>query len=205
MNRTHFRRVFVLLLLLAGARAHSECECIWQGSFTDVQAGTDLVASATVISSKGNSIDVSIDRPMRGAQPAGPVRIWLKAGDYCRPPVETFPTGSRWVMAVSEITEQVPGGFNPLTPNISYGRLGDFQLSSCGGYWLKEHDGRVTGNLVQAPRWQHNPKMTPVLVELVEDFVKGKLDADTLLQASQEDPALKELMLDTKAFLRNRD
>ena len=75
-------------------------------------------------------------------------------------------------------------------------------LSSCGGYWLKWEGDAVSGNLVQAPRWNHEPKMTPVLLEVVAAYVAGKIDADALLQASREDPALRELMLDTRAFLR---
>ena len=44
--------------------------------------------------------------------------------------------------------------------------------------------------------------MTPALLDLVADFVPGKVDADVLATASREDPAARELMLDTKAFLR---
>ena len=86
------------------------------------------------------------------------MRIWLKALDYCRPEAEEFPIGSQWVMALHAITQDVPGGFNPNTPNISYGRIGDFQLSNCGGYWLSQTGDRVTGNLVNAPRWERDPR-----------------------------------------------
>jgi hypothetical protein len=55
---------------------------------------------------------------------------------------------------------------------------------------------------VNAPRWVRDPKMTPVLIDLVADFIDGKIDAQVLLQASKEDPALRELMLDTREFLR---
>ena len=101
-----------------------------------------------------------------------------------------------------EITRIIPGGFNPGTPNISYGRVGDYSLSSCGGYWLSQKGETVTGNLVNAPRWEREPPMTPVLLDLVAEYVAGNVDSDALLQASREDPALRELMLDTRAFLR---
>jgi hypothetical protein len=103
------------------------------------------------------------------------------------------------------IDKVVPGGFNPNTPNYSYGRVGDYRLSSCGGYWLARSGDFVTGNLVQAPRWERDPKMTPVLLDLLALFVNGEVNADALLQASREDPALRELMLDTRAFLRGDD
>ena len=197
-------RFICILALLAAATARAECGCLWQGSFSDVQGDTDLVASGTVTGRKGNSIDLSVEGLLRGSEHLPEIRIWLKTGDYCRPEAELFPPGSQWVMALHRIDREVPGGFDPGTPNISYGRIGDYSLSSCGGYWLKLVDGLVTGNLVQAPRWVRDPKMTPVLLDLVAGYVSGELDADVLAKASREDPALKELMLDTRAFLREQ-
>jgi hypothetical protein len=198
----HLLSLCVLACIIASNTVKAECDCLWQGSFADVEAGADLVVSGTVDSSRGNSIDLTINRLMRGEANMPEIRIWLKAGDYCRPEPELFPAGSEWVMALFRIKEDIEGGFNPHTPNISYGRVGDYRLSSCGGYWLSRRGNWVTGNLVQAPRWVREPKMTPVLLDLVADFVAGKVDADVLATASREDPAARELMLDTKAFLR---
>lgn len=199
------RPLLFTVLILAGTTARAECECLWQGSFSEVQAGTELVVSGTVISGKGNSIDLSVDRLLRGQTQLDDVRIWLKIGDYCRPEPTLFPIGSQWLVALHRIEQSVPGGFNPHTPNISYGRIGDYSLSSCGGYWLQQSGDWVTGNLVNAPRWVRDPKMTPVLVDLVADYIDGKIDAQVLLQASKEDPALRELMLDTREFLREEN
>ena len=44
--------------------------------------------------------------------------------------------------------------------------------------------------------------MSPVLLEVVEAYVNDEISSETLLQASQEDPALRELRLNTRAFLR---
>ncbi len=191
-----------LLLALAASGAAAECECIWRGSFSEVQGEADLVVSGTVLSGKGNSIDLAVERELRGQAHADSIRVWLKARDYCRPEAELFPPGSAWVMALHRIDAEVPGGFDPNTPNVSYGRVGDFYLSSCGGYWLEHQDGWVTGNLVDAPRWVRDPKMTPVLLDLVAAYIDGTVDAAALLAASREDPAVRELMLDTRAFLR---
>ncbi|MEZ5503977.1 MAG: delta-aminolevulinic acid dehydratase [Halioglobus sp.] len=163
------------------------------------------MVAGTVVATKGNSIDLEVTRSLRGDAPSEPIRIWLKAADYCRPEADLFPVGTQWVMALDRISADVPGGFNPNTPNVSYGRVGDYSLSSCGGYWLGLSDDRVTGNLVNAPRWVREPKMTPVLLELVAEYVQGKLDSQALLEASREDPKLRELMLDTRSFLRNEN
>ncbi|MEE4143575.1 MAG: delta-aminolevulinic acid dehydratase [Halieaceae bacterium] len=195
----------VLAWLATATTASAECDCLWQGSFVEVQSGADLVVSGTVAAGKGNSIDLAIERLLRGGTDQAEIRVWLKTGDYCRPEPELFPVGSAWVMALERIDEDVPGGFNPHTPNVSYGRPGDYTLSSCGGYWLHRSGDWVTGNLVEAPRWVREPKMTPVLLDLVAAFVDGRVDARTLAEASREDPAARQLMLDTKAFLRETD
>ena len=182
------RRQLTSLLLVCGtALANAECECLWQGSFSEVQAEASLVAGGTVVEGKGNSIDLSVEHLLRGDEPRETIRIWLRTGDYCRPEASEFPIGSQWLMALHKIAKDVPGGFNPHTPNVSYGRVGDYSLSSCGGYWLSLAEDRVTGNLVNAPRWVRDPKMTPVLLDLVADYINGKVDAEALLQASRED------------------
>jgi hypothetical protein len=188
--------------LFANNMAKAECDCLWQGSFTTVEGTADLVVSGNINSGRGNSVDLTIKRVLRGETGDPDIRIWLKTGDYCRPETTEFPAGSEWVMALFRIKEDVEGGFSPHTPNVSYGRVGDYYLSSCGGYWLSLHGNWITGNLVQAPRWVREPKMTPVLLDLVADYVAGKVNAQALAEASKEDPAARELMLDTKAFLR---
>lgn len=195
--------VLCLPLFLASGVSWADCECLWRGSFSKVQLDADLIISGTVSIGKGNSIDISVERLLRGEAQSDNIRVWLQARDYCRPPAELFPQGSQWVMALQEITQEFPGGFNPMTPNISYGRVGDYSLSSCGGYWLNLSGNRVSGNLVNAPRWVREPKMTPVLLDVLAAYVSGDLDITALVEASQEDPALRELMLDTRSFLRN--
>jgi hypothetical protein len=198
-------RLLLALLLLAGnSSAFGECECIWGGSFTDVQGETDLVVATTVIAGKGNSIDALIDQNMRGVEYRERIRIWLRTGDLCRPKPEQFPVNSRWVMALDRIDDLPPGGFNPSTPSISHGRVGDYSLSNCGGYWLSRHEDLVTGNLASGTRWEQNPRMSPVLLELVGSFVAGEIDAETLQEASTLNPELQRLQLETRLFLRRQ-
>ena len=149
--------------------------------------------------------DLRIEEVLRGRDYLEEIRVWMRTADYCRPPAEDFPQGSRWVMALTRIDERPEDGFDSSTPNFSYGRVGDYILSECGGYWLSYSGEAVTGNLINAPRWAREPKMTPVLMELLRAFVRGEASRDALLEASREDPALRELMLDTKSFLRGLD
>ncbi|MEM8662292.1 MAG: delta-aminolevulinic acid dehydratase, partial [Pseudomonadota bacterium] len=163
----HNLRLFIVLFTLSTVNAHGDCECLWEGSFADIATEADLVVAGTVEGAKGNSIDLSVTRTLEGEDDNPSVRVWLKTGDYCRPEAELFPEGSEWVMALRRINEEVEGGFNPFTQNVSYGRVGDYYLSSCGGYWLGLNGEWVTGNLVEAPRWARDPEMTPVLLDLL--------------------------------------
>jgi len=194
--------ILALALLMGVNTARAECECVWEGSFVDVHGGADLIVSGTVRTHRGNAVDVSVDHILRGREHLDEIRVWMQTGSLCRPKAEEFPPGSSWVMALHRISEVPPGGFDPDTPNQSFGREFDYFLSSCGGYWLSLRGGRVTGNLIAAPRWEYDPPMTPVLLDLVEDYVNEKLPREALADAARRDPALQELMLDTRGFLR---
>jgi len=191
------------LLALYAPPSYAECGCLWRGSFVDVHPDADLVLTGEVSAARGNSIDIDISRVLRGPDYLEEARVWLQARDYCRPERELFPVGSTWVMALQRIDSVPDDGFDPGTPDISYGREGDYILSSCGGYWLKLSGKMVSGALVASPRWAREPEMTPVLLDLVEAHVNGRIGDDAVLEASKEDPAVKELILDTKEFLRS--
>ncbi|WOJ96891.1 delta-aminolevulinic acid dehydratase [Congregibacter brevis] len=191
-----------LSLLCSSTTVHAECACLWEGSFSEVQQSADLVIAARVLNIKGNAVDVEVEETLRGRAYLENLRVWMETRDYCRPPAEDFPVDSRWVFALKRITELPSDGFDPSTPNQSFGRVDDYYLSSCGGYWLNYSGEAVTGNLVNAPRWARDPDMTPVLMDLLRAFLRNEADGEALLKASREDPALTDLMLDTKAFLR---
>ncbi len=194
----------LLLLLLLPTTASADCECLWQGSFTKVQADTDLVVSARVTALSGNSIDLTIAQILRGTLYNEDIRVWLDTGDLCRAEPGTFPVGSQWVMALDTIDAVAAGGFNPNTPNISYGRVGDYSLSRCGGYWLSQNENLVSGNLSGGPRWVMEPKMSPVLLDLVAGYVAGAVDEATLKEAGRVNPELQKLILETRLHLRSQ-
>lgn len=193
----------LVLLALHSSLSYADCGCLWRGSFVDVHPDADVVVTGEVSDGRGNSIDIDVSRVLRGPKYLDTARVWLQARDYCRPERELFPVGSTWVMALQRIDSVPEDGFDPNTPDISYGRKGDYILSSCGGYWLKLTEGVVSGALVKSPRWAREPEMTPVLLDLVDAHVNGRISDDAVLEASREDPRVKELMLDTKEFLRS--
>jgi len=212
--RHPFIRTFSSLLvagLAQGAFAQpdatgADCGCLWEGSFSEVAPSADLVVLGEVQTVKGNAVDLVPERLLKGEFWLDTLRVWMQTRDYCRPPADDFPAGSRGIMALSEIIEVPEGGFDPSTPNQSYGRPFDFVLSSCGGYWLRVNGSTAVGNLVPGmPRFYHQPDMSPVLVDLIAGHLKGTVSTEALTEASRERPeAVDELILDTRSFLRGQ-
>ncbi len=184
----------------------ADCGCLWEGSFSEVAPTADLIVIGEVRSIKGNAVDLVPEQILKGAPWLDTLRVWMQTRDYCRPPAAHFPAGSRWIMALSEIREVPEDGFNPSTPNQSFGRPFDYALSSCGGYWLRVQGNTATGNLVpDMPRFYHEPDMSPVLVDLVKGYITGTVSTEVLTEASRERPeAVNELILDTRSFLRGQ-
>lgn len=185
----------------------ADCGCLWQGSFSEVAATTDLVVLGEVQRIKGNAVDLKPERVLHGEFWLDSMRVWMRTRDYCRPSAEAFPEGSRWIMALAQIREIPEDGFDPSTPNQSYGRPYDYALSSCGGYWLRVNGNTAVGNLVPGmPRFYHQPEMSPVLVDLVAGYLSNTVSEAALVEASRERPdEVNELMLDTRSFLRGQD
>ena len=156
---------------------------------------------------KGNAIDLLPERILKGTLWLDTLRVWMQTRDYCRPPAEAFPVGSRWVMALSQIREVPEDGFDPFTPNESFGRQDDYVLSSCGGYWLRVNGNAAIGNLVPGmPRFYHQPDMSPVLIDLIAGFVAGAVTQDAVIEASRERPEeVDTLILETRSFLRGQE
>lgn len=204
--------ILSVLLPVAHTQAQPEateadCGCLWEGSFSEVAPQADLVVLGNISSVKGNAVDITPVTALKGELWLDPVRVWMKTRDYCRPPVEDFPEGSRWIMALSQIREVPEDGFNPSTPNQSFGRQFDYVLSSCGGYWLRVNGNTAIGNLVpDMPRFYHHPDMSPVLIDLIAGYLNGEIALDTLTEASRERPEeVNTLILDTRSFLRGQE
>ena len=185
----------------------ADCGCLWQGSFSEVAATTDIVVLGKVQRIKGNAVDLKPERVLHGEFWLDSMRVWMRTRDYCRPSAEAFPEGSRWIMALAQIREIPEDGFDPSTPNQSFGRPYDYALSSCGGYWLRVNGNTAVGNLVPGmPRFYHQPEMSPVLVDLIAGYLNDTVSEAALVEASRERPdEVNELMLDTRSFLRGQD
>ena len=214
MGQPAIAMIRALLVLALAPVAHAQpeateadCGCLWEGSFSQLAPLADLVILGDVTAKKGNAVDINAITSLKGELWLNPVRVWMKTRTYCRPPADDFPEGSRWIMALSQIREVPEDGFNPSTPNQSFGRQYDYVLSSCGGYWLRVNGNTAMGNLVpDMPRFYHHPDMSPVLIELIAGYLNGDVSEHALVEASRQRPeAVDTLILDTRSFLRGQE
>ena len=198
------RSLLLNILLITYSYADS-CTCLWQGSFAQAAKQADLVVTGSIISHKGNAADLRIKRVIAGKEFQQTIRIWGQYKQQCRPVISEFAVDSEWIFALHKIDKKVPDGFDPSTPNVSYGRVGDYYLSRCGVYWLSLHDGYVSGNLINGPRgqWQDD-KMNPVLVELIGAYLQGVIPDTALIEAAKPQTESKRLMEQTKQFLQGQ-
>lgn len=114
-----------LLLLLVCEAINAECECLWRGSFSEVQKETDPVISGTVIGAVGNSIDVTVNRPLRGEESGDSIRSWFKTADYCRPPMHScFPLAADGSWPCTKSRRRCPGDETPTPPIPAMGASG---------------------------------------------------------------------------------
>jgi hypothetical protein len=201
---------YVFIFALLFSHTAFSCECLWQGPFSKAYKNADLIVSGSVVASKGNSVDFTIertlfDRSVNFTEFNSNIRIWGDNGQLCRPEINDFPVGTQWVMSLKKITGDIPGGFNHKTPNISYGRVNDYYLSKCGANWLRLEEGMVTGNLVKGRRWEwENNTMNPVMLELIDAYITDIIPEQALIEAAKPLTEAKKLMEETKTFLREQ-
>ena len=57
----------------------------------------DLVVLGEVTRIRGNAVDLVPEQILLGEFWLDSLRVWMQTRDYCRPPAEEFPVGSRWI------------------------------------------------------------------------------------------------------------
>ncbi len=209
LSTTSKRRCYGLvagLIFAAGAGAAQACDCLWRGPFVDSQKSADLIVSGKVLNHNGNALDMEVSRIFRGTEYRGDIRVWGDNGKLCRPSVYKFPVASEWVFALEKIKEIPEGGFDPNTPSLSFGRVDDYALSSCGVNWLEYKDDFVHGNVAAGDRWQYrDKKRAPVLMELLAGWLAGYVPLTTLELANREHSDSRQLLIDTRLELRKNE
>ena len=201
--RRHWLAALVLVIVSAPALADGhKCTCDWQGPFSWLTDDADAVIVGKVLSHKGNSMDLSVERVLKGKEYRGRIRIWGRWKNLCqRAKLSRFPDGSQWMFALSRIDKVPRGGFDPSTPDYSYGRKADYVLNRCGAYWLKVHDGKVSGNITSIFKWDYAPEMNPVPIDLIQAFIDGRANYADIIGVSGEITSGAAMMRHTRRAL----
>ncbi len=190
------------LLLTATPGRADDCSCLWRGPFSRAQADADLIVTGEVTAQRGNAIQLRVASTLRGEAAGDTLQVWGAYPGTCRPDARQFEAGSQWVMALSRIGTVPDDGFDPSTPNHSFGLTGDYSLDGCGVRWLRLRDGLVTGNLTEPTRWQYDAdENEPVLLEQLAAFLRGELSEAALAEAAQPLPGLRQLRSRTRSYL----
>lgn len=182
------------------------CDCLWQGNFAELDKRGATIVRGEVLSHRGNSMDLQVDEVLQGKLYRDTIRIWGDTGSLCRADLGRFDKASQWVLVLNTIDTVPEGGFNPSTPNFSYGREGDFSLNRCGVYWLEYRNGYVRGNVDDDKRWLYlDSKKSPVDIALIRAFIDGRADESLLARAARTQPEKDALLTDTRVFLRQQE
>lgn len=177
---------FCFLVLAYSVKLSAACVCEWRGPFSWQVEDADAIVLGEVLSQRGNAFDLQLMRVLKGTETRETIRIWGERGDLCRADVKRFPPGSQWLFALEKIRNIPPGGFNPSTPSVSYGRIDDYVVSKCGAYWLSHEGGMLSGNITSIYLWDYAPAMQPVPIDLIQAFILGEADYADIIGVSEE-------------------
>jgi len=106
-------KYLLIIATLSSIHINAEpCNCLWHGSFANIADRADLIVSGQIIRSKGNAMDLHIDRILIDKENNGKefnedIRIWADNGSQCRPQIDLFAMNSHWLMALYKITENI--------------------------------------------------------------------------------------------------
>ncbi len=127
-----------LFLMLTFWIIHSPanaCSCNWQGPFLTVAKNAPLVVRGRILRhhpGQRPTMDVLVLETLSGGLLDSGIVVQMGDGMHCRPNLESFPSGSEWILALNG-----PGS-----------KPGDgLALSHCGEYWLRIENNNVNGTI----------------------------------------------------------
>ncbi len=146
-NNFNFRSLFKILIFsafFAGCTTSTvlACTCINNKSFLEVIERADFIVVAkptnygeiSLFSNIPLTVDVEIQRVLKGDNASQKVRVFGDNGAQCRPYVTKFPLDTTWVFALNLLSTGANGE-------------SQYYISNCGEYSLQVKAGRVFGRI----------------------------------------------------------
>jgi hypothetical protein len=134
------KKIFVSLFLfiffgLIIPSSASACSCAWKGPFLTASKDAPLVVIGKIIRhhpGKSPTMDVLVLETLKGGILDSGMVIQMGDGMYCRPTLDVFPPGSKWILAINGQGAKPGKGL---------------AISHCGEYWLRIENDDVVGSI----------------------------------------------------------
>ena len=126
--------LFVVFSFLIPSSAGA-CSCVWKGSFLTAAQDAPLVVIGKILRHHpGNlpTMDVLVLETLKGGILDSGMTVQMGDGMHCRPTIDSFPAGTKWILAINGQGAKPGNGF---------------AISHCGEYWLKVEDDHVVGSI----------------------------------------------------------
>lgn len=168
------KKIFVALLLLIFfglIMPHStkSCSCVWNGPFLTASKDAPLVVIGKIIRhhpGKSPTMDVLVLETLKGGILDSGMVIQMGDGMYCRPTLDVFPPGTKWILAINGQGAKPGAGL---------------AISHCGEYWLRvEEDyvvGSIDGDVKQVKRMSLREFKNRFLYPKFSEKFSGRIDA----------------------------
>ncbi len=111
------------------------CSCAWKGPFLTAARDAPLVVIGKIIRhhpGRSPTMDVLVSETLKGGILDSGMTIQMGDGMHCRPAIDAFPVGTKWVLALNGQGAKPGNGW---------------AISHCGEYWLRLENDYVTGSI----------------------------------------------------------
>jgi len=126
--------LFLVFGLLTPFNA-AACSCAWKGPFLSVARESPLVIVGKIVRhhpGKSPSMDDLVLETLKGGILDSGMTLQMGDGMHCRPAMEMFPVGTRWILAINGPGAKAGNGW---------------AVSHCGEYWLRMENHDVVGSI----------------------------------------------------------
>jgi hypothetical protein len=161
--------LFIVFLFLMIPSHAGGCSCVWKGPFLTASKDAPLVVMGKILRHHpGNSptMDVLVLETLKGGILDSGMVVQMGDGMHCRPTLDVFPPGTKWILAVNGHGAKPGAGL---------------AISHCGEYWLRvENDyveGSIDGEMKQIKRMPLRKFKNRFLYPRFSEKISGRIEA----------------------------
>ena len=161
--------LFIVFGLIIPSSAGA-CSCVWKGPFLKASKDAPLVVMGKIIrhhpGGTSPTMDVLVLETLKGGILDSGMVVQMGDGMYCRPTLDVFPPGTKWILAMNGQGAKPGKGL---------------AISHCGEYWLRvENDdvvGSIDGDIKQIKRMPLREFKNRFLYPRFSEKISGRIEA----------------------------